>query len=147
MALKFVPITTDKDQMKPYLDDPFCLDVFLVYQEFYTKIPFQLPWVGYFALSDNGVVGVGGFKGAPKHNTIEIAYGTVPKMEGRGYASMICNQIIKIALAHDSRIVITARTLMEENASTTILKKNGFKYVGVVDDPDDGEVWEWQRSE
>ena len=31
----------------------------------------------------------------------------------------------------------------EENYSTRILRKNGFKMTGQVIDPEDGEVWEW----
>jgi [ribosomal protein S5]-alanine N-acetyltransferase len=37
-----------------------------------------------------------------------------------------------------------ARTLMEENYSTRILRKNGFECLGIVNDPDDGDVWEWE---
>ncbi len=144
MDLKFIPVTTNKDEMEPYLGNPFCLDIFNIYQEYYSKISFQLPWVGYFALSNGEVVGVGGFKGIPKNNKVEIGYGTVPEMEGRGYATQICGQLVKIALQHQPNLLITARTLMEENASTSILKKNGFKYVGIVNDPDDGDVWEWE---
>jgi hypothetical protein len=33
--------------------------------------------------------------------------------------------------------------LPEENFSTKILKKNGFKFSGVVNDAEDGDVWEW----
>ena len=33
---------------------------------------------------------------------------------------------------------------MEENASTKVLKKNSYEFVGVVIDPEDGEVWEWK---
>ena len=34
--------------------------------------------------------------------------------------------------------------MTENNASTTILKRNGFKYVGIVNDEEDGDVWEWE---
>jgi hypothetical protein len=30
------------------------------------------------------------------------------------------------------------------SASTTILSRLGFQLAGTVNDPDDGEVWEWQ---
>jgi len=143
MELTFIPVTTDMGKMHPYLNNPFCLEIFNIYQEYYTKIPFQPPWVGYFAIANNEVVGVGGFKGLPKDNKIEIGYGTVPEKEGQGYATQICKQLVRLALENDPNIVVTARTLKEENPSTSILKKNGFKFVGVVVDPDDGEVWEW----
>ena len=44
----------------------------------------------------------------------------------------------------DSSIRITARTLMENNASTQILRKNGFEFKGIVFDEEDGDVWEWE---
>ena len=44
----------------------------------------------------------------------------------------------------DPTIQIIARTLMEDNASTKVLKKNDYKIEGVVTDPEDGEVWEWR---
>jgi len=31
-----------------------------------------------------------------------------------------------------------------ESASTNILKKGGFKFIGIVEDPEDGQVWEWE---
>jgi len=33
--------------------------------------------------------------------------------------------------------------LAEENFSTSILRKNNFLLMGVVNDPEDGDVWEW----
>lgn len=130
--------------MQSYLGHPFCLEVFNSLKEYYSKIGFNIPWVGYFALLNSEVIGVGGFKGSPNNNKVEIAYGTLPEKEGNGYASKICETLVKIALKYDPNISITARTLMETNASTTILKKNGFKYMGIVNDPEDGDVWEWE---
>ncbi|GJM32217.1 MAG: hypothetical protein DHS20C18_12180 [Saprospiraceae bacterium] len=75
--IELVPITTDIKSMEPYLVHEFCLEVFNTFTEFYPKIGFHLPWVGYFALYENEVVGVGGYKGAPKNQKVEIAYGSV----------------------------------------------------------------------
>jgi ribosomal-protein-alanine N-acetyltransferase len=144
MQLKLIPITTDKASMQVYLRDVFSIAVNSVYVQLYPKIGFNLPWVGYFVLLDNEVVGVGGYKGAPKGNTVEIAYGTVPKKEGKGYATKICEQLTILAFKEEPNIKVTARTLMEESASTQILKNNGYKFMGVVEDSDDGQVWEWE---
>lgn len=146
MDLKFVPITTDEEEMRPYLGNAFCLEVFHTFKEFYTKVRFQWPWIGFFALENNEVVGVGGYKGSPKNNRIEIGYGVIPENEGRGYATLICKHLVSYALEHDPNLRITARTLMEVNPPTSIQKKNGFKYMGIVNDPDDGDVWEWEYS-
>ena len=41
-------------------------------------------------------------------------------------------------------ITIAAQTLPEENASTAVLKKNGFQLIAELEHPEDGKVWEWQ---
>jgi len=33
---------------------------------------------------------------------------------------------------------------LETNASTQVLKKNGFECTGIVSDEEDGNVWEWE---
>ena len=38
---------------------------------------------------------------------------------------------------------ITAQTLPEENASTSVLKKLGFKFLGEIEHQEDGLVWDW----
>ena len=39
---------------------------------------------------------------------------------------------------------VTAHTLGEENASTAVLRKNGFVRAANVDDPGEGTVWRWE---
>ena len=129
--------------MRPYLDDPFCLEVFDSFEKYYPKVGFFRPWIGYFFLDGENIVATGGFKGQPKNRKIEIAYGTVPLYEGRSYATEVCHKLVHLALDTDPSLLITARTLKEENASTRVLKKNNFKLMGTVEDPEDGEVWEW----
>ena len=144
MVLTLVPITTDRKSMEKYLGNDFCKGVYEVYQQFYPKIGFHLPWIGYFVLHQNEVIGVGGYKGPPKNQKIEIAYGVVPEKEGQGWATKICQYLTKMALAEAPTIKVSARTLMEENASTKVLRKNGFQFMGIVKDPEDGQVWEWE---
>ena len=40
-----------------------------------------------------------------------------------------------------------AHTLSSANASARVLTKSGFRYVGQVIDPEDGEVCRWERHE
>jgi len=126
--------------MEKYLVDEFCIEVYKVYLQSYSKLNYSYPWIGYFALYENEVVGVGGYKGTPNKGKVEIAYGTVPEKEGQGFATAICRQLTQIALKEDPPVRVTARTLMEEGPSTSILKKNGFKFLGIVEDPEDGQV-------
>ena len=39
---------------------------------------------------------------------------------------------------------VRAHTLPEANASTRVLTKCGFEFVGEVTDPEDGQVWRWE---
>lgn len=142
--MEFVPIKVDEKLMEKYLTNDFCREVYVVYKEYYPAIGFHLPWIGYFVLHQSEVVGVGGYKGPPRDNRIEIAYGAVPGKEGQGFATEICRQLTVMALKAAPDVRVCARTLMEESASTSILRKNGYKRVGTVEDPEDGQVWEWE---
>lgn len=130
--------------MMEFVQNPFLEMVIQAYETFYPKVGFHPPWIGYFALHDGTVVGVGGYKGPPSNGVVEIAYGSVPEYEGKGVSTQTCRYLTELALSHDPALKVIARTLMEENASANILRKNGFVYVGVVNDPEDGDVWEWQ---
>jgi RimJ/RimL family protein N-acetyltransferase len=92
----------------------------------------------------NALVGTAGFKGKPKEGKVEIAYGTFKNYEGQGIGTEICRQLVLLALQSDPDVRITARTLQDGHASMAILKKNGFKYMGVVWDEEDGDVLEWE---
>ena len=64
--------------------------------------------------------------------------------EKQGIATEACRLLTELSLKTDPTIQIIARSLMEDNASTKVLKKNDYKIEGVVTDPEDGEVWEWR---
>jgi ribosomal-protein-alanine N-acetyltransferase len=90
------------------------------------------------------IVGSCAFKTAPQPNgEVEIAYYVFPEYEGRGYGTAMAERLVQIALK-DSRIQrVIAQTLPERNASTKILTRVGFKLIGEVIDPTDGQVWRW----
>ncbi len=114
---------------------------------YYARIGYSIPWIGYYASLDGSLVGTAGFKGRPVDGKVEIAYGTFPSFQKMGVGAAMCKQLVQLARATDPSIKIMARTLMEENYSTRILRKNGFVLQGVVVDADDGEVWEWEYRE
>ena len=101
------------------------------------------PWIGYVSISGGQLVGCGGFKGPPVDNRVEIAYGTLPELEGQGYATATARALIELAKSTDATVLVTAQTLPEPNASNALLKKLGFSFAGVVAHPEDGDVWEW----
>lgn len=142
--ISLIPITTDPVQMEKYTKHELAREAFLAWEHMYPLWGYHLPWIGYFAMQDATVVGLGGFKGRPKNATVELAYGTLPEFEGKGIAQKICRLLVSMALQEAPELRITARTLPENNASAQILKKTGFLLLGDVEDPDDGIVWEWE---
>jgi RimJ/RimL family protein N-acetyltransferase len=108
--------------------------------------PRPVPWADWWALGEDGaIMGLCGFKAPPDGDGIvEIGYGSFPLCEGRGVATAMAAGLI--AIAHDAGAqTVIAHTLMAESGSTTVLRRNGFQFIGVVTDPEDGEVWRWQR--
>jgi hypothetical protein len=59
-------------------------------------------------------------------------------------STAICKQLIELALRTDLSVRITPRMIPEKNHSTRILEKNSFVYLDVVQDPEEGAVWEWE---
>ena len=89
-------------------------------------------------------VGGGAFVGPPQDGYVEIAYFTLENEQRKGYAFQTASSLVAVARAHDPNIGLKAFTLKEENASTKILRALGFSIVGVAQDADAGEVWEWR---
>lgn len=106
------------------------------------------PWRLGFAAMDpqsGAVIGTGGFKGpADVNGVVEIAYGIAPEHQGRGYATEVARALVAYALESDSVKLIRAHTLPTANASTKVLTKCGFEFVGEVIEPEDGVVWRWE---
>lgn len=146
VMMQFLPIDIDETKNARFLQNKECLDVLGVYPAFYQRVGYHPPWIGYFVSYDGEeMIGVGGFKGAPKDGRVEIAYGTFEKFEGKGIGTEICRQLVLLALQTDPSVIVAARTLKDGHASMRILQKNGFDCIGTVLDEDDGEVLEWQR--
>jgi RimJ/RimL family protein N-acetyltransferase len=107
------------------------------------------PWTHGFALvhrADQSVVGMAGFKGPPSDDgTVEIAYGVAPTYQGQGLATEATRALLTFAFDAARVRLIRAHTLPSPNASTRVLCKCGFHFVGDVNDPDDGPVWRWEK--
>jgi len=112
--------------------------------DLYRRVGYLEPWVGYVTVADGRGVGGGAFVGPPKEGCVEIAYFTLNAEQGRRYASQTAAGLVEIARAHAPDIKLKAFTLKEENPSTRILKRLGFSIIGVAQDADAGEVWEWR---
>ena len=77
---------------------------------------------------------------------MEIAYHTFPEFEGQGVATAMARELVALALSQAPELVVAAQTLPEPNASHRILQKIGFRHVSTLEDPDEGEVWEWHLA-
>ena len=130
MELKMIGLNIDKSQEIFNSED--CQLLLKIYDEYYLKIGYHVPWVGYFIIKENKIVGSCGFTGQPKDGIVEIAYWTFKEFEGQGIASFACKELITIALQCNQGLTITAKTAPAHNASTKILEKNNFVFTEIV---------------
>lgn len=141
--MELIPIKESLGENNEFISNPLCQESIYMTIGFYKKVGYVQPWIGYYAKQKGDLVGAAGFKGPPVNGTVEIAYGTFEKYRKQGIGTAICKQLVEMSLKTDPSIKITARTLPEKNFSTRILEKNNFIFNGIVNDPEDGEVWEW----
>ena len=108
-------------------------------------------WTHGFGMVHNAsgtVIGSAGFKGPPDtEGVVEIAYGVVPQHQGKGYATEAARALVEFAFATGQVKRVLAHTLPQPNASTNVLTKCGFRHVGEINDPEDGLVWRWERTQ
>ncbi len=144
IEIELIPIKERLEDNGEFLNHPECKGPLEMTILFYAKVGYRIPWIGYYARSKGEFVGVAGFKGKPVDGKVEIAYGTFEGFQNAGLGTEICRQLVVLARETDPSVRILARTLPRENYSTKVLRKNGFRCLGKVVDPDDGKVWEWE---
>ena len=111
--------------------------------------PREARWGGYLVVDPgtSTVVGTCGFKEGPTEaGEVEIAYFTFPEFEGQGFATAMAAGLKELAEQSPDIRRIIAHTLPERNPSTRILEKIGMRFIGEVEDPEDGLVWRWECS-
>ena len=146
--MELIAITENGALAKPVPSTPqVAAEIVGATTQLYRAVGYQPPWVGYLAIEHGTCVGTCGFKSPPQNNRVEIAYFTFPEYESRGVATRMAAELIRLALDKMPAVIITAQTLPEENASTSVLKKLRFRLVGALEHPEDGRVWEWQLSD
>lgn len=147
MTLTLEPIQLNEDKSKEIYASDDCKLILKMWEDYYPKIDYNFPWIGYFIFRDGRIVGSCGFTGQPTNNRVEVAYGTFKKFEGLGIATFACKQLISIAKNANPHLTITAKTAPEYNASTKILQRNGFVYSEIVQDHEIVDAWEWILKE
>jgi ribosomal-protein-alanine N-acetyltransferase len=104
------------------------------------------PWGTHLFFGEDGaLVGIGGFKGPPAGDVVEIGYAVSPSRQGQGIATAAVQYFLTRAALGGVAVVI-AHTLAHVNASTRVLTKTGFVRTTTQHDPEVGEVWRWEHS-
>ncbi|MFM9960779.1 MAG: GNAT family N-acetyltransferase [Planctomycetaceae bacterium] len=108
------------------------------------------PWLHGFKvrLREGGtIIGDAAFKGPPSEDgVVEIAYGIEPEYQGRGFATEAARALIEFARQAAGVRVVRAHTRHDNIASSRVLAKCGFRFVGDVIDPEDGLVQRWETD-
>lgn len=108
------------------------------------------PWTCGFTMvrrEDGTAVGSCAYKAPPDaEGMVEIAYGVEPEHQGQGYATEAARALTAFALGAREVRTVRAHTLPEANASTTVLTRCGFRFLGEAMDPEDGLVWRWETT-
>jgi ribosomal-protein-alanine N-acetyltransferase len=142
--MELLPIKEHLYENEEFLNHPECSKNVGMCVDFYKKIGFNPPWICYYAELDGELVGGFAFKGKPVNNRVEIAYVVFDAYQNKGIGSRGANALVRLAAETDPGIIVTARTLPEENYSVRLLRKNNFKWLGVIEDEEDGTLWDWE---
>jgi RimJ/RimL family protein N-acetyltransferase len=111
--------------------------------------PASAAWTLGFSMvrrDEGSAVGTCGFKGPPEEGVVELAYGVSPEFQGQGYATEAARALVTYACDSGEVRVVRAHTRPEPNASTRVLEKCEFRFLGEVIDPEDGLVWRWEKT-
>jgi [ribosomal protein S5]-alanine N-acetyltransferase len=113
----------------------------------YEKKPEGHPWGSLFFVEPERrtLVGFGGFKGPPSPDgVVEIGYAIAPAFRGQGLATDAVAQMVQRAFADAAVRAVDAHTLGQDNPSTRVLQRTGFRKIAEIEDPDDGAIWQWR---
>lgn len=111
--------------------------------------PNENGWWSYFIVHgrDARLIGTCGYKGAPSaKGEVAIGYEIAPRYQNQGLATEASKALIDNAFLYPTVKAVVAQTLPQENASTAVLRKLGFTFVGENFDLNDGKIWEWRLT-
>ena len=105
-------------------------------------------WLHFFLDSEGRLVGSGGFVGPPDDGVVELGYEIAPEFRGNGYATAAAQAMVDKARTFGVVHTVVAHTLANEkaneNPSTSVLRRLGFRFAGEVPDEEEGTVWRWE---
>lgn len=104
-------------------------------------------WGSFFSVhkADRQLLGTCGFKGGlDESGSVEIGYEITEFYRQQGLASEVAQGLIDFAFSNADVQLVRAHTLANENPSVSVLKKLGFQFIGLFNDPDDGDIWRFE---
>jgi [ribosomal protein S5]-alanine N-acetyltransferase len=104
-------------------------------------------WGSFFTIhkADRQLLGTCGFKWGPDADgAVEIGYEVTEAYRQQGLASEAAAGLVHFAFQHSPLKLVRAHTLAKENPSVSVLKKLGFTFIGLFNDPDDGDIWRFE---
>ena len=99
--MELIPIKETREENEIFINDPLCRESLYMTIEFYKKVGFVPPWIGYYVKQNDDLVGCAAFKGQPVNGTVEIAYGTFEQYRKQGIGTAICKQLVDLSLKTD----------------------------------------------
>lgn len=109
--------------------------------------PAEEKWWAYFPIhkKNKELIGSGGYKGRPTADgLVEIGYEISLPYRNKGLATELAKALTKNAFNSEEVRKVVAHTLAQDNASTKVLLKCGFKKTEELHDPEDGDIWRWE---
>lgn len=86
------------EENSSFLEAQDCPPIIEAMMDYYQKIGYNFPYVGYFAIDEHeNPVGTGGFKGVPKNGEIEIAYHSFGMPKAKGIGTAFFKELVTIA--------------------------------------------------
>lgn len=143
LPITYRAIDLERDKADPAFAEGELKEWLAGWEAYFPVIGIHPPWIGYWMVKGEEVIGTVAFKGPPVNNTVEISYGLLEEHRGKGYMKPGCKWAVELARRTDPNLVITATTAPFENPSTGVLKANGFVYTRVVQDHEIGDAWEF----
>jgi RimJ/RimL family protein N-acetyltransferase len=99
----------------------------------------------WLVVTDNEVVGLCGYKQPPNADKrVEIGYGIAECRRNRGYAGRAVHAMLEFARRDPMVSSVVAATSVSNQASQSVLERNGFARTGTSVDPDDGTLIWWR---
>ncbi|BBY27382.1 GNAT family N-acetyltransferase [Mycolicibacterium sediminis] len=108
--------------------------------------PAQAQWWLHLFFDDDVLVGSGGFVGPPDDGVVEIGYEIAPAYRGRGRATGAARALAAQAFAAGNVHTVLAHTASHRSASTSVLERIGFGFLGTFPDEEEGTVWRWELA-